>query len=192
MRRPFSAMHRYSYIIVYKKTFTFVQFFGWVVKEFLKNGGLTRSKWPADEGVTDLRSEWGKVWTEWGKMLICIVVLQYNNNNTTVFTLWNKAFLTASFADFWWCASLVCPTCSRSSLGSTYQQPTTSGVSYRVVARHVTLNRCYWKCNFPMTPHVRLLVGWLVGRSVGRSVCHNFLKGREVTLPCSYRSTCCI
>ena len=23
-----------------------------------------------------------------------------------------------------------------------------------------------------------------------RSVCHNFLKGREATLPCSYRSTC--
>ena len=28
----------------------------------------------------------------------------------------------------------------------------------------------------------------LVGRSVG-SVCHDFLKGREDTLPCSYRST---
>ena len=26
--------------------------------------------------------------------------------------------------------------------------------------------------------------------SVGRSVCHNFLKGQKVTLPCSYRSTC--
>ena len=23
----------------------------------------------------------------------------------------------------------------------------------------------YWKCNFPMTPPVCLLVGWLVGRS---------------------------
>ena len=29
---------------------------------------------------------------------------------------------------------------------------------------------------------VRRLVGWLV--------CHNFLKGRDVTLPCSYRTTC--
>ena len=27
-------------------------------------------------------------------------------------------------------------------------------------------------------------------RSVGQSVSHNFQKGREVTLPCSYRSTC--
>ena len=26
--------------------------------------------------------------------------------------------------------------------------------------------------------------------SVGWSVCHNFFKGREVTLPCSYRSNC--
>ena len=39
-----------------------------------------------------------------------------------------------------------------------------------------------WKCNIPMNPHGHL------GRSV--SVCHNFLKEREVTLPCSYRSTC--
>ena len=29
-------------------------------------------------------------------------------------------------------------------------------------------------------------VGWLVGRSVG----HDFLKGREISLPCSYKSTC--
>ena len=36
-----------------------------------------------------------------------------------------------------------------------------------------------------MTPHIRF--GW----SVGRSVCHNFLKRvREVSLLCSYRSTC--
>ena len=36
-------------------------------------------------------------------------------------------------------------------------------------------------------------VGRLGGRSVGRSVFQNFLKGREVTLPCSYhRSTCYI
>ena len=34
----------------------------------------------------------------------------------------------------------------------------------------------WWKRNFPMNPHARLLVGCLFGRSV----CHNFLKGREV------------
>ena len=28
----------------------------------------------------------------------------------------------------------------------------------------------------------------LVCPSVGQSVCNNFLKGREVTLPCSYRN----
>ena len=37
-------------------------------------------------------------------------------------------------------------------------------------------------------------VGWIVGRSVGLSVvwsvCHNFLKGRKVTLKCYNRSTC--
>ena len=32
----------------------------------------------------------------------------------------------------------------------------------------------YWKGNFPMAPHVCLSVGWLVGRSVGWSACHNF------------------
>ena len=33
-------------------------------------------------------------------------------------------------------------------------------------------------------------VGWLVlGWFVGRSLCHNFLKGWEGALPCSYRST---
>ena len=39
----------------------------------------------------------------------------------------------------------------------------------------------YWKGNFPMNP----AVGW----SVGRLVCHIFLKRRKVILPCSYRST---
>ena len=34
------------------------------------------------------------------------------------------------------------------------------------------------------------LVGWSVGWLVGQSVCHNFPKGREVSLLCSYRSTC--
>ena len=34
------------------------------------------------------------------------------------------------------------------------------------------------------------LVGWSVDRSVGLSVCHNFLEGQEVSLPCSYQSTC--
>ena len=41
------------------------------------------------------------------------------------------------------------------------------------------------KRNFPMTLSVRLMVGW----SDGRSVCHNSLTVREVSLPCSYRST---
>ena len=41
-----------------------------------------------------------------------------------------------------------------------------------------------------MNPHVRLLVGWWVYGMVRRMVCHNFLKGQEVTLPCSYRSSC--
>ena len=40
-----------------------------------------------------------------------------------------------------------------------------------------------WKFNLPMAPYVLLFVGRLV------SVCHNFPKGREVTLPLSYRST---
>ena len=40
--------------------------------------------------------------------------------------------------------------------------------------------------NSPMSPRVRPLVDCLVGRSV----CRNFLKGREVTLQRSYRSTC--
>ena len=36
---------------------------------------------------------------------------------------------------------------------------------------------------------VERLVGWFLGWMV----CHNFLKGREVTLPCSYRrTTCCL
>ena len=34
----------------------------------------------------------------------------------------------------------------------------------------------YWKCHFPMTPHVRLLVSQLVGPSVSLFVCHNFLQ----------------
>ena len=44
----------------------------------------------------------------------------------------------------------------------------------------------YWKCNFPMVLSARPFVGW----SVGRSVCHDFLKGREVTLPGFYQSIC--
>ena len=36
-------------------------------------------------------------------------------------------------------------------------------------------------CNFPMSPPVRR-IGW--------SICLNFLNGWEVTLSCSYRSTC--
>ena len=41
----------------------------------------------------------------------------------------------------------------------------------------------YWEWIFPMIQTVRPSVG----RSVGR---HNFLKWREDSLPCSYRSTC--
>ena len=29
-----------------------------------------------------------------------------------------------------------------------------------------------------------------VRQSIGCSVCHDYIKGQEVTLPCSYRSTC--
>ena len=43
---------------------------------------------------------------------------------------------------------------------------------------------------FPRIPRVRWLVGWSAGRTVGCSAFHNFLKGREVTLPCFYQSTC--
>ena len=39
-----------------------------------------------------------------------------------------------------------------------------------------------------MNPPVRPSL-WSVSRLVRRSACHNFLKGREVTLPCSQRST---
>ena len=39
-----------------------------------------------------------------------------------------------------------------------------------------------------MNPPVRLSVGWLVGWLAGPSVWHNFLKGREVTLPCYVQS----
>ena len=52
----------------------------------------------------------------------------------------------------------------------------------------------YLKCNIPMTPRVRLYVGWSAGWPVGwladESVCHNFQNGREITLQCSYQSTC--
>ena len=46
-----------------------------------------------------------------------------------------------------------------------------------------------WKCIFPMKPHVRMLVGRLVGRLDGRCL-NNFLKSWEVTLLCLYRNTC--
>ena len=48
---------------------------------------------------------------------------------------------------------------------------------------------CFWKGYFPITQSVF----WSVGRWFGTfswTVWHNFLKGRKVTLPCSYRSTC--
>ena len=43
----------------------------------------------------------------------------------------------------------------------------------------------FWKCNVPMNTHGRPLVGPSVGQYV------NITKRMEVTLPCSYRSTCC-
>ena len=46
----------------------------------------------------------------------------------------------------------------------------------------------YCRFNFLMTPHILLLVCWMVCRSAG-SVCYNLLKGRESTLPWFYRST---
>ena len=46
-----------------------------------------------------------------------------------------------------------------------------------------------YKRNFPMSPPVRSMVGRLVDWSDGWSVCHNFVEGQEVSLPCFYRST---
>ena len=34
------------------------------------------------------------------------------------------------------------------------------------------------------------VVSWMVGWSVGLTLCHRFRKGREVSLLCSYLSTC--
>ena len=47
-------------------------------------------------------------------------------------------------------------------------------------AVYISISLPYRKFNFPVNPHVCLMVG--------RLVC--FLKGREVRLPCLYRSTC--
>ena len=41
----------------------------------------------------------------------------------------------------------------------------------------------YWKCKFPMNPHVHLLVDLLLCRFFGPSVCPNLLTRREVTTP---------
>ena len=40
-----------------------------------------------------------------------------------------------------------------------------------------------------MSRYVRRSVGWTDGQQVDRWLCHDFLKGWEVSLPCSYRST---
>ena len=45
----------------------------------------------------------------------------------------------------------------------------------------------FWKCNLPIDLHVRRLA---VCRLIGWSICQNFRKRQEVTLPCSYWSTC--
>ena len=48
----------------------------------------------------------------------------------------------------------------------------------------------FWKCNFPLTPHVRPFVGLSVGSMVERLVCLSwFPKRAECFLPCSYWST---
>ena len=48
----------------------------------------------------------------------------------------------------------------------------------------------YWKCNILMAPSVCHFVCWLVGPLISPlSVCHNFRKGREVTLSSSYHSS---
>ena len=46
-------------------------------------------------------------------------------------------------------------------------------------------HKYYWNCSLPVPRPVRRSVGRL-----GWLVCHNFLKGRGVTLRCSYRRTC--
>ena len=57
--------------------------------------------------------------------------------------------------------------------------------SFYSIFMYAYLVTYFSKCNFPMTHSVRRrLVSWYVW------FCHNFLKGREVALPCSYRSTC--
>ena len=48
----------------------------------------------------------------------------------------------------------------------------------------LAINQYCWKWNFSFEP-----VCLSVGLSVGRFVCHNCLRGQEVSLPCSYRST---
>ena len=55
---------------------------------------------------------------------------------------------------------------------------------------YLPYNHCYRNTNanfqkWAMTLSALPSVGWSVG-----SVCHNFRIGREVSLPCSYRSTC--
>ena len=75
---------------------------------------------------------------------------------------------------------IIFPTLS-TVLGSTTPYPVNT--CSKVLRMRVFLP--YWKLNFPITWSVRLSsVGW----SVGWSVCHNFLKEWEVSLPCSYRS----
>ena len=54
-------------------------------------------------------------------------------------------------------------------------------------SRTLHMSWVFWKCNFPITPPVHPSS---VDRLVSRSSCRNFLKGRQVTLPCSYRNTC--
>ena len=45
----------------------------------------------------------------------------------------------------------------------------------------------YWNCSFYISPHDGLSLGWLVGLSIGRWICHVFHKGGEIQfLVCSW------
>ena len=58
-----------------------------------------------------------------------------------------------------------------------------SSIGYSAAGIWILLSAPYWK------RYIWPLMS-VCGRSVGWPVCHHFLKGHKVTLPCSYRSTC--
>ena len=65
-------------------------------------------------------------------------------------------------------------TCAAKKSWYPLQRATWKHVFIRKIVKSSLPNEHYWKCNVPMSP----------------SVGHNFLKGRKLALPCSYRSTC--